>query len=173
MQRRFLDLPKHLWRSIFAKIVKGLYLFNIFTKRLHQEKYTGCLQKQPTKMFCKKSVPKNFWIFTEKHLCWSHFLIKLQAFRHLQMAVSRCFGAVIYGKHFLTLYFLPLRQCTFVHFTKCPHQKMRWNFVILRSEKFAHIYWRNPSWKTSFSVQWNRTNFHQSFIKTRCRYTLV
>ena len=30
-------------------------------------------------MFYKKAVLKNFAIFTGKHLCWSHFLIKLQA----------------------------------------------------------------------------------------------
>ena len=29
----------------------------------------------------KKAVLKSFAIFTGKHLCWSHFLIKLQAFR--------------------------------------------------------------------------------------------
>ena len=32
-------------------------------------------------MFFKKGVLKNFAVFTEKHLCWSLFLIKLQAFR--------------------------------------------------------------------------------------------
>ena len=32
-------------------------------------------------MFFKIDVLKNFAIFTEKHLCWSLFLIKLQAFR--------------------------------------------------------------------------------------------
>ena len=31
-------------------------------------------------MFFKKGVLKNFPIFTEKHLCWSFFLIKLQVF---------------------------------------------------------------------------------------------
>ena len=37
-------------------------------------------QKQPS-VFYKKAVIKNFAIFTGKHLCWSLFLIKLQAFR--------------------------------------------------------------------------------------------
>ena len=32
-------------------------------------------------MFCKKGVLKNFASFSGKHLCWSHFLIKFQAFR--------------------------------------------------------------------------------------------
>ena len=38
------------------------------------------LQQQPPEVFCKKKViSKTFAIFTEKHLCWSLFLIKLQA----------------------------------------------------------------------------------------------
>ena len=31
-------------------------------------------------LFCKKPVLKNLAIFTGKHLCWSHFLIKMLAF---------------------------------------------------------------------------------------------
>ena len=38
-------------------------------------------QKQPPEMFYKKAALKNFVIFTGKNLCWSHFLIKLQASR--------------------------------------------------------------------------------------------
>ena len=38
------------------------------------------MQKQPPKGFYKKSVLKNFAIFTGKHMCWIFFLIKLQAF---------------------------------------------------------------------------------------------
>ena len=34
----------------------------------------------PPELFYKKAVLKHFAIFTEKHLCWSLFLIKLQAF---------------------------------------------------------------------------------------------
>ena len=40
------------------------------------------MQKQPPEMFYKNAVPNNFAIFNGKHLCWSLFLIKLQAFRH-------------------------------------------------------------------------------------------
>ena len=36
--------------------------------------------KQPPELFCKKGILKNFAIFTRKQLCWSLFLIKLQAF---------------------------------------------------------------------------------------------
>ena len=38
-------------------------------------------QKQPLELFCKKGVLRNFANFTGKHLCWSLFLIGLQAFR--------------------------------------------------------------------------------------------
>ena len=38
-------------------------------------------QKQPPEAFCKEVVHKNFANFIGKHLFWSLFLIKLQAFR--------------------------------------------------------------------------------------------
>ena len=37
------------------------------------------VQKQPTKVFFKKGILKNFANLTGKHMCWSLFLIKLQA----------------------------------------------------------------------------------------------
>ena len=37
------------------------------------------LKKQPTELFCKKFALKNFANFTGRHLCWSLFFIKLQA----------------------------------------------------------------------------------------------
>ena len=37
--------------------------------------------KQPSEVFYKQAVVKNLSIFKGKHLCWSLFLIKLQAFR--------------------------------------------------------------------------------------------
>ena len=36
-------------------------------------------KRQPPEVFCKKGVLKNFANFTGKHLCWSIFLIMLQA----------------------------------------------------------------------------------------------
>ena len=33
------------------------------------------LQKQPPEVFYKKVILKNFAIFKEKHLCWSHFFL--------------------------------------------------------------------------------------------------
>ena len=36
-------------------------------------------QKQPPELFCEKGVLTNFAYISEKHLCWSLTLIKLQA----------------------------------------------------------------------------------------------
>ena len=38
------------------------------------------LQKQPVEDVFQIGVPKNFTILTGKHLCWSLFFIKIQAF---------------------------------------------------------------------------------------------
>ena len=46
----------------------------------YSEKLWG-LKKQPSEVLCKKGILKNFAIFTGKQLCWSLFLIKLQALR--------------------------------------------------------------------------------------------
>ena len=46
------------------------------------------VQNSRPKMFFKKAVLKNFARFTGKHLCWSHFLIKLQVFMHRYFAVN-------------------------------------------------------------------------------------
>ena len=43
-------------------------------------------------MFFKIRVPKNFVIFTGKHFCWSHFLIKLEACNLIKKRPQhRCF----------------------------------------------------------------------------------
>ena len=39
-----------------------------------------CSEKQPPEVFCKNDVLENFANFLGKHLCWSLFSIKLQAF---------------------------------------------------------------------------------------------
>ena len=49
-------------------------------------------QKQPSSVFAEKGVLKNFTIFTRKHLCWSLFLITLQACNLLKKRLQhRCF----------------------------------------------------------------------------------
>ena len=41
-------------------------------------------------MFFKKGVLKNIAIFTAKHLCWSLFLIKLQALGYFLVNIAKC-----------------------------------------------------------------------------------
>ena len=53
---------KGYWSKIFEQIVTVAYP-----------------KKQPPEVFCKKCALKSFANFTGKHLCWSLFLIKLQA----------------------------------------------------------------------------------------------
>ena len=51
-------------------------------------------QTQPPEVFCKKGVFENFAKFTGKHMYWSLFLIKLQAFRaYRKSLVSERLGA--------------------------------------------------------------------------------
>ena len=60
-------------------------MFKVFLPLFHtlimSRKPLSGIQKQPPEMFCKKVVLKNFANFTGKYLCWSPFLIKMQAFR--------------------------------------------------------------------------------------------
>ena len=49
-----------------------------------------CLQKQLPQVLCKKKVIlKNFANFTEKHLCWSLFLVELQPWRSTTLLKKR------------------------------------------------------------------------------------
>ena len=49
----------------------------------------------PSQMFFKIDVLKNFVIFTGKHLCWSYFLIKLQASRPATLFKRDCNTGVL------------------------------------------------------------------------------
>ena len=44
--------------------------------------YFQMYRSSHSQMFFKMDVLKNFIMFTGKHLCWSLFLVKLQAWRH-------------------------------------------------------------------------------------------
>ena len=56
-----------------------LTMINCLVEWLTDESAKSLLQKQLPEVFYKKAVLKNFAIFTGKYLCWSLFLIKLQA----------------------------------------------------------------------------------------------
>ena len=46
-----------------------------------------------SQMFFKIGVLKNFAMFTGKHLCWSLFLIKMQAFRCFPVNIAKLLRA--------------------------------------------------------------------------------
>ena len=60
-------------------MLKSKRCLSAIFQRNHCFYQTGLGQKQPSKVFCKNGVLKNLANFTEKHLCWSLFLIKLRA----------------------------------------------------------------------------------------------
>ena len=57
--------------------------------------YTGLSRSSRSQMFFKTGVPKNFAIFTGKHLCWGYLFNKvvgLQAYNFIKMRHQhRCF----------------------------------------------------------------------------------
>ena len=50
-------------------------------------------------IFFKMGVFKNFAVFTGKLLCWSLFLIKLQAFRCLSVNIAKSLRVALFTKH--------------------------------------------------------------------------
>ena len=57
--------------------------------RVDLEKFPNNSQKQPSEVFCKKSVLKNFAKFTEKHLCQSLFFNKVAGLRPATLLKKR------------------------------------------------------------------------------------
>ena len=77
------------WRQIYKQTTSTFYTSNMCLKRVEKKKLLGRhnkeislntffkkIQKQPPEVFYKKAVVKKLAIFTEKHLCWSPFLIQ-------------------------------------------------------------------------------------------------
>ena len=81
------------------------WLFDYFFKKI--QKQPPEVKKHPPDGFCKESVLKTFANFMEKHLRWSLFLIKLQAFSQpketptqvLSCEVSKTFKNVYFEEH--------------------------------------------------------------------------
>ena len=61
------------------------------------------VQKQPPEVFFKKVVLKNFANLTEKHLCWSLFLIKMEAWetpaQMFSCEISKIFKNTYFEEH--------------------------------------------------------------------------
>ena len=91
---KFLNNNKNLWDCFFlnwitllqkqlTRIWKNVILYlwqweTFNSKVLYGIDLILLLQKQPPEAFCRKGVLRNFTKFTEKRLCQSLFLIKLQ-----------------------------------------------------------------------------------------------
>ena len=71
---RFVNAP-----STFLKVEFTADMIQGFAQRSASSKRHLNSQKQRSQMFLKTGVLKNFAIFAGKQLCWSIFLIKLQA----------------------------------------------------------------------------------------------
>ena len=69
----------------------------------------GYCQNQPSEVFCKKYVLNDFSNFRRKHLCWSLFLIKLEAFikkelqhRPFSVKLATFLRTTYFGEHLRT-----------------------------------------------------------------------
>ena len=86
-------------------------------------------------------VLKNFAIFTGKHVCWSHFFIKLQALRPANLLKKDSNKSVFFwiSRNFLEKLFssdLPKTMRKLCLSTKFPHQEIRWNDGVFRSKSW-------------------------------------
>ena len=68
-----------LFHDIFG-FYKQCSVWNFLSKFFGNVRMSKCCPE----VFCKNGVVKKAAKFTEKHLCWRLYLIKLQAFRKLQ-----------------------------------------------------------------------------------------
>ena len=86
---RAIALSKSVWRTIGMYTLKQKVIQKFIIQTFENmtciairiPDYEKKCQKQPLEVFYKKICVKNFAIFRVKHLCWSLFLTKLQAFR--------------------------------------------------------------------------------------------
>ena len=76
----FLTTPQKATCEKRCSIKKGVLLLHIFRTPFPKNTLKGCFWKNCS---IKKTVLKNFALFTGKHLRWTFLLIKLQAFRLL------------------------------------------------------------------------------------------
>ena len=87
------------WNTRFLNSSRSFYAFRNNSRIMEEKSLKE--KKQPPGMFYKKAVLKNFAIFTKKHLCWSLFLIKLQAERHPKRGSNTDVLMWIFQEHLL------------------------------------------------------------------------
>ena len=75
--RKYCKVSREMFSSQLYKFIQNNYLIeHLFNSGFF--KPTPPKVKLPQEVFYEKGVPKNFALFTVKHLCWSLFLIKLK-----------------------------------------------------------------------------------------------
>ena len=96
------------------------------TKNNSLKSFLSFLQKQPSEVFYKKAVLKNFAIFRGKYLCWILFLIKLSG---LGLHITAKFLRTSILKNFYERLLLFLLRSLFfavgIHFTYRHHYKQQ------------------------------------------------
>ena len=119
-----------------------------------------------SQMFFKISILKNFPMFTGKHLYWSLFLIKLQAFRFFPVNIAELLRTAFFIEHLRWL--LLQMSCFTLHFQKDVAEYIAvlhciivsfWNVKLL---SFAFIRC------TTVVIRCTTRCYSTSFIVTRC-----
>ena len=131
-------LKRTLWHKCFpANALRNIYE-NIF--KWPDEKFGPTLLKSSSShIFFKIYIFKNFSTFTEKHLCWNLFLIKLQTSRPATQVLKRdCNTGVFlrilkkiknsfFIEHFVAAFFYSSRTFAALNFESTS---VWWNFLI-------------------------------------------
>ena len=101
-------------------------------------------------MFFKIGVPKNFLVFTGKHLCWSLFFKKLHVWRPAKRLRHRCFPVNVAKCLFNNTFFVEhLRWLKWWNSTKIfgnLFSYMLTSYVLLKQNKISLIYWNVLLW---------------------------
>ena len=81
-------------QSCYTELLLLFSIMSLWSDILCSSSHMLHIRSSRSQMLFKISILKNFAIFTGKHLCWDHYLIKLQAFRPttlLKRLQHRCF----------------------------------------------------------------------------------
>ena len=137
MPETYLGPCQTFMMELFTKVVNGFYLLPFFTKRsiidVSQGPWFGPVRSIGPKMFCKKSVLKNFAKLTGKQLCQVLFFNKVAGLRPPTLLKKRLWP-----------------RCFPVNFAK-----------FLRAPFFIeHHRWLIPSSNTAIHVMSTKSSFH-------------
>ena len=127
------------FKSVSAKPTRLSYKFH----KIKQYGRSGIYRSVRSQVFYKISVLKNFTIFTERHLCWSLFLIKLQAWKPTTLSKRlqhRCFPVNI-AKLLRTAFFIEQLRWLLLDFLQ---NLLKTTLkIIISQESFSQKFLRN------------------------------